>query len=52
MSNRCNSITLIILTLTGEERAALEEGSRYGTSHAFRTRYQMILLKAEHLPSA
>ena len=43
---------LIILTLTDEERIALEKGSRHGTSHAFRTRCQMILLKAERLPSA
>ena len=43
---------LIILTLTDEERIALEKGSRHGTSHAFRTRCQMILLKADRLPSA
>ena len=43
---------LIILTLTDGERAALERGTRHGTSHAFRTRCQMILLKAERLPSA
>lgn len=43
---------LIILTLTAEERTALEKGSRHGTSHAFRTRCQMILLKAHRLPSA
>ena len=43
---------LIILTLTDEERAALEKGSRHGTSHAFRTRCRMILLKADRLPSA
>lgn len=43
---------LIILTLTDEERAALEKGSRHGTSHAFRTRCRMILLKAERLPSS
>ena len=43
---------LIILTLTDEERIALEKGSRHGTSHAFRTRCQMILLKAERLPAA
>ncbi len=42
---------LIILTLTDEERAALERGSRHGTSHAFRTRCQMILLKAQWLTS-
>lgn len=43
---------LIILTLSDAERIALEKGSRYGTSHAFRTRCQMILLKADRLPSA
>ena len=43
---------LIILTLTDEERTALEKGSRHGNSHAFRTRCQMILLKADRLPSA
>ena len=42
---------LIILTLTDEEKSALEKGSRHGTSHAFRTRCQMILLKADRLPS-
>ena len=35
-----------------EERAALEQGSRHGPSHAFRTRCRMILLKADRLPSA
>lgn len=43
---------LIILTLTGEERIALEKGFRHGTSHAFRTRCHMILLKADRRPSA
>lgn len=43
---------LIILTLTDEEKSALEKGSRQGTSHAFRTHCQMILLKADRLPSA
>ena len=43
---------LIILNLTDEERIALEKGSRHGTSHAFRTRCRMILLKANRLPSA
>ena len=43
---------LIILTLTDEERAALEQGSRHGPSHAFRTCCHMILLKADRLPSA
>jgi transposase len=43
---------LIILTLTDEERTALERGARHGASHAFRTRCQMVLLKADRLPSA
>jgi len=43
---------LIILTLTDEQRASLEKGARHGTSHAFRTRCQIILLKADRLPSA
>ena len=43
---------LITLSLTEDERMALEKGFRHGTSHAFRTRCQMILLKAERLPSA
>ena len=42
---------LIIITLTDEERAALEKGVRHGTRHAFRTRCRMILLKADRLPS-
>jgi transposase len=43
---------LIILTLTDPERTALEKGARHGQSHAFRTRCQIILLKADRLPSA
>lgn len=43
---------LIILTLTDDERAALEKGYRHGTSHAFRTRCRIILLKADRLPSS
>lgn len=43
---------LIILTLTDDERVALEKGFRHGTSHAFRTRCRMILLKADRLPSS
>lgn len=42
---------LIILTLTADERTALERGVRHGQSHAFRTRCRMILLKADRLPS-
>ena len=42
---------LIIITLTNDERAALEKGFRHGPSHAFRTRCRMILLKADRLPS-
>lgn len=33
--------------LTGAQRAALEKGYRAGSSHAFRMRCQMILLKSE-----
>ena len=33
--------------LTKAQRAALEKGYRTGSSHAFRTRCQMILLKSE-----
>src|ERR671912_1806862 len=33
--------------LTRAQRAALEKGSRTGSSHAFRLRCQMILLKSE-----
>lgn len=43
---------LIILTLTDDERAALEKGFRHGDSHAFRTRCRIILLKAGRLPSS
>ncbi len=43
---------LIIVTLTDEERTALEKGFRHGKSHAFRTRCRMILLKADRLPSS
>lgn len=42
---------LIILTLSAEDRTALEKGYRHGPSHAFRTRCRMILLKADRLPS-
>ena len=42
---------LIILTLTDEQRSALEGGARHGKSHDFRTRCRMILLKADRLPS-
>ena len=37
--------------LTEDERAALEKGWKYGPSHAFRQRCQMILLKSQWLPS-
>ena len=43
---------LIILTLTDDERAALEKGFRHGASHASRTHCRMILLKADRLPSS
>ena len=38
--------------LTSGQRAALERGYREGSSHAFRRRCQMILLKSEQRPSA
>ena len=38
--------------LTGAQRAALEKGYRTGSSHAFRTRCQMILLKSEQRTAA
>jgi transposase len=36
-----------VVELSLEQRAALEKGYRKGTSHAFRVRCQMILLKSE-----
>ncbi len=39
------------MTKADDERAALERGFRHSTSHAFRTRCRMILLKADRLPS-
>ena len=42
---------LIRLTLTEEQRSALEHGYRHGTTHSFRQRCQMILLKSKGLPS-
>lgn len=42
---------LIRLTLTDEQRCALEHGYRYGKTHSFRQRCQMILLKSKGLPS-
>jgi transposase len=38
--------------LTGAQRAALEKGYRTGSSHAFRLRCQMILLKSERRTAA
>lgn len=38
--------------LTGAQRAALEQGYRAGSSHAFRMRCQMILLKSEQRTSS
>ena len=38
--------------LTRDQRAALEKGYRTGSSHAFRLRCQMILLKSEQRTSA
>ncbi len=39
------------IELTEDERAALENGSKHGPSHAFRQRCQMILLKSQWLTS-
>ena len=36
-----------ILTLSGQERTALEKASQYGTTPSFRLRCQAILLKSE-----
>ena|ERR1051326_1744112 len=36
-----------VVELSTEQRAALEKGYRKGTSHAFRMRCQMVLLKSE-----
>ena len=36
-----------VIELTAEQRAELEKGYRTGTSHCFRIRCQMILLKSE-----
>ncbi len=36
-----------VIELTKEQRLALESGYRNGTSHAFRQRCQMVLLKSE-----
>ncbi len=36
-----------IIELSQEQRLALEKGYRNGTSHAFRQRCQMVLLKSE-----
>ena len=40
-----------IVELSAEQRAELEKGYRKGTNHTFRTRCQMILLKAENRTS-
>lgn len=36
-----------VIELSAEQRAALKKGYRKGTSHAFRIRCQMVLLKSE-----
>lgn len=41
-----------IIELTDEQRTALESGYRTGTTHAFRQRCQMILLKTEKRTAA
>lgn len=40
-----------VIELSLEQRAALEKGYRKGTSHAFRTRCQVVLLKSERRSS-
>ncbi len=40
-----------VIELTEDERAALEKGWKHGSSHAFRQRCQMILLKSQWLTS-
>jgi transposase len=40
-----------VVQLSDEQRAELEKGYRKGKNHAFRTRCQMILLKAENRTS-
>jgi transposase len=40
-----------VIELSVEQRAALEKGYRTGSSHAFRLRCQMILLKSERRSS-
>ncbi len=39
------------LTLSDEERSALEQGYRMGSTHGFRQRCQMILLKSQRKTS-
>jgi transposase len=41
-----------VVELNEEQRAELEKGYKNGTSHAFRTRCQMMLLKSEKRTSA
>ncbi len=41
-----------VIQLSDSQRQALEDGYRHGTSHAFRERCQMILLKSEKRTSA
>jgi transposase len=41
-----------VIQLSDVQRQALEEGHRTGTSHAFRERCQMILLKSEKRSSS
>jgi len=43
---------LVIFKLTGEKPTTLRKSFRHVTNHVFRTRCHMILLKADHLPSA
>jgi len=39
------------IELTAEQRAALEKGAKHGTTHGFRQRCQMIVLKAQNQTS-
>ncbi len=40
-----------VIELTEKERTALEKGHKKGSSHAFRQRCQMILIKSERRTS-
>lgn len=42
----------IVITLTAQERAALEKAAKYGSTPSFRLRCQAVLLKTQKRPSA